>query len=87
MENSITYAAMDTHKKDHKVALHYPGNEQIVRFIVKNTLCNIRKMVRKIKKQAPAAVEFCYEAACLESVEKNRVNGYRVFYLKMMLIP
>jgi len=24
MENTITYVAMDTHKKQHKVALHYP---------------------------------------------------------------
>ena len=37
MENIITYVAMDTHKKEHKVALHYPGDEQIIQFVVKNT--------------------------------------------------
>jgi len=27
MENTITYVAMDTHKKQHKIALHYPCQE------------------------------------------------------------
>jgi len=38
VKNSITYVAMDTHKKEHKVALHYPGDEEIVQFTVKNTV-------------------------------------------------
>jgi len=42
MENIITYVAMDTHKKEHKVALHYPGDEQILEFAVKNTAAEIR---------------------------------------------
>ena len=62
MENTITYVAMDTHKKDHKVALHYPCHEEIVRFVVKNNVRDIKRMVNKIKSQAPAAVKFVYEA-------------------------
>ena len=62
MENIITYVGMDTHKKDHKVALLYPGDEQIIQFVVKNNVREIRKMVKKIKKQAPSDVWFCYEA-------------------------
>ena len=62
MENSITYIGMDTHKKQHKVAVYYPEGEQIIQFSVKNNARDIKKMVKKIKKQAPAAVEFCYEA-------------------------
>ena len=50
MKNTITHVAMDTHKKEHKVALHYPGEEQIVRFAIKNTVRDIKKMVSKIKK-------------------------------------
>jgi len=34
MENTITYVAMDTHKKQHKVALHYPCQEEIVEFTI-----------------------------------------------------
>ena len=74
MENSITYVAMDTHKKEHSVALHYPGNEQIVQFSVKNTARDIQKMVKKIKKQAPAAVEFCYEAGVCGFSLKRRIE-------------
>ncbi|HUT30134.1 MAG TPA: hypothetical protein VMX13_10110 [Sedimentisphaerales bacterium] len=62
VENSITYVAMDTHKKEHKVALHYPGDERVLEFTVKNSVREIKKMVNKVKKQAPSALEFCYEA-------------------------
>jgi transposase len=66
---------MDTHKKQHKVALYYPGNEQIVEFTVKNTARDIRKMVNKIKKQAPADVAFCYEAGVCGFTLKRRIEA------------
>ena len=75
MENSITYVAMDTHKKEHCVALHYPGDEQIVQFSVKNTAREVKKMVNKIKKQAPASVEFCYEAGVCGFTLKRRIEA------------
>ncbi len=74
MENTITYVAMDTHKKDHKVALDYPGHEETVRFVVKNNARDIKKMVKKIKKQAPAQVEFCYEAGVCGFTLKRRIE-------------
>ncbi|MBA7697656.1 hypothetical protein ES703_106323 [subsurface metagenome] len=43
MSDCTTYIAMDTHKKEHKVALHYPCHEQIVRFVVKNTARDINE--------------------------------------------
>jgi hypothetical protein len=48
MKNTITYVAMDTHKKEHKVALHYPCNEEIVRFVVKNNVRNRSQYLKKI---------------------------------------
>ena len=75
MENIITYAAMDTHKKDHKIALHYPGDEQIVQFVVKNTAAEIKKMVKKIKKKASGQVEFCYEAGVCGFTLKRRIEA------------
>jgi len=66
---------MDTHKKQRKVALHYPGDEQIVEFTVKNTARDIRKMVNKIKKQAPADVRFCYEAGVCGFTLKRRIEA------------
>ncbi len=47
MENTITYVAMDTHKKQHKIALHYPCQEEIVEFTINNTVRDIKKMVKK----------------------------------------
>jgi transposase len=75
MENSITYVAMDTHKKEHKVALHYPRHEEIVRFVVKNTARDIKRLVSKIKKQAPADVKFCYEAGICGFTLKRRIEA------------
>lgn len=75
MKNNITYVAMDTHKKEHKIALHYPCDEQIFRFAVKNTAREIKKMVNKIKTQAPADVEFCYEAGVCGFTLKRRIEA------------
>lgn len=75
MNNSTTYVGMDTHKKQHKVALHYPGREQIVQFAVKNNARDIARMVKKITKQAPAEVEFCYEAGVCGFALKRRIEA------------
>lgn len=75
MKNSITYVAMDTHKKEHKVVLHYPGDEQIIQFVVKNNAADIKKMVNKIKRQAPAEIKFCYEAGVCGFTLKRRIEA------------
>jgi transposase len=75
VKNSITYVAMDTHKKEHSVALHYPGKKEIVRFSVKNNVRQIKKMVNKIKKQAPTDVWFCYEAGVCGFTLKRRIEA------------
>ena len=51
MNNSITYVAMDTHKKQHRVALVYPNDEHLI--FSKEYPSEIIKMVRKIKRNAP----------------------------------
>jgi len=89
MENAITYAAMDTHKKQHKIALHYPGREEIVEFAVNNTAADIKKMVNKIKKQAPGNIEFCYEAGVCGFALKRRIEqlGCRCMVIAPSLVP
>jgi transposase len=74
MENIITYVGMDTHKKQHKIALHYPRQEEIVEFTINNTVRDIKKMVKKIKKQAPGQIEFCYEAGVCGFALKRRIE-------------
>jgi len=66
---------MDTHKKEHKVALHYPGDEQIGQFAIKNTVRDIKKIVNRIKKKAPANVKFCYEAGVCGFTLKRRIEA------------
>ena len=75
MENSITYVGMDTHKKQHTVASHYPGQEQVVSLTVRNTSCEISKLVRKIIKKAPGEVRFCYEAGVCGFTLKRRIEA------------
>jgi len=76
MENTVTYVAMDTHKKQHKIALHYPCQEEIVEFTINNTVHDINKMVKKIAKEAPRKVEFCYEAGVCGFTLKRRIEQH-----------
>jgi transposase len=89
MENTITYAAMDTHKKHHKIALQYPNQEELVEFTVENNLRDIKKMVNKIKRQAPGEIEFCYEAGVCGFALKRRIEqlGCRCCVIAPSLVP
>ena len=89
MNNTITYVAMDTHKKQHKVALHYPGQEEIIRFAFKNNARDIKKMVNKIKKQAPEDIKFCYEAGVCGFTLKRRIEtlGCKCMVIAPSLTP
>ena len=89
MNNSITYVAMDTHKKQHRVAMVYPNNEVIAEFSVKNTPSEIRKMVRRIKRNAPGGVKFCYEAGVCGFTLQRRIEalGCKCSVIAPSLIP
>jgi transposase len=76
MENTITYVAMDTHKKEHKIALHYPGQEEIVNLTVRNTSSEVSKMVRKILRKSPGKVQFCYEAGVCGFDLKRKIESF-----------
>jgi len=75
VNNSITYVAMDTHKKEHKIAVTFPGDRDIVEFVIKNTSDDIRKIVNKIKKRSSAEVKFCYEAGVCGFTLKRRLQA------------
>ena len=89
MKNIITYVAMDTHKKQHRIALHYPGHEEIVEFSINNTIRDIRRMVKKISKQAPGQIEFCYEAGVCGFTLKRRIEdaGCKCMVIAPSLVP
>lgn len=75
MENTITYVAMDTHKKEHKVALHYCGQEVIENLSINNTASDISKMVKKILKKSHGEVRFCYEAGVCGFDLKRKIES------------
>jgi transposase len=62
VNTSITYVGMDTHKKEHRVAVLFPGQEELLEMTVPNRAGDIRKAVQKIQKQSTGPVHFCYEA-------------------------
>jgi transposase len=62
MKEYTTYVALDTHKKEHQIAMRVGGEDQVRQWTVQNRVEDIRRMVRKIRKQAPGPIEFCYEA-------------------------
>jgi transposase len=62
MKDSTTYVALDTHKKEHAVALLLPGVDDPEVWTIPNTKRDVRRMVRRILARAPGRVMFCYEA-------------------------
>lgn len=75
MRDSITYVAMDTHKKEHSVALVYSQTGEIQQFTVKNTVKDIAKMVKLVQKHCAGEVRFCYEAGVCGFTLKRRIEG------------
>lgn len=89
MESIITYVAMDTHKKQHKIALHYPEMKEIVEFSVNNTARDIKRMVKKIQKQAKGVIKFCYEAGVCGFDLKRKIEslGCQCIVIAPSLVP
>jgi len=75
VDKSITHVAMDTHKKQHAVALAYPDTGEVQVFTVKNLATDIKKMVKKIQRKAPGGVRFCYEAGVCGFTLKQRIEA------------
>jgi len=89
MKNIITYVAMDTHKKQHKIAYQQPDQMEIIECNVLNTARDLQKMVKKILRQAPGPVHFCYEAGVCGFTLKRRIEewGGRCLVIAPSLVP
>jgi transposase len=61
MAQSITWVAIDAAKKKHAVAVLSPGQE-LQEFVVPNEAKAIRRLARKLVREAPGEVRVCYEA-------------------------
>lgn len=63
-ENSteVTYVGIDAHKEEHVVCILYPGDEKGKEVRIKNHRIEIKRLMKKIKKQTPGEIRVCYEA-------------------------
>jgi transposase len=75
MKDSTTYVALDAHKKQHTVAMLLPDARQPEQWTVCNSAREIKRMVRRVGKQAPGAVEFCYEAGVCGFALQRRIEA------------
>ena len=89
MKTSITHVAMDTHKKEHIVAIVYGDTGERVLLTVRNTAKHITKMVNKLQRRAPGDVQFCYEAGVCGFTLKRRIEalGSRCMVVAPSLVP
>jgi transposase len=80
---------MDTHKKQHAVAVLDCQTGEIRQFSVRNTIKDIAKMVKSIARQAPGAIKFCYEAGVCGFTLQRRIEamGHKCSVIAPSLIP
>ena len=62
MKNTITYVGIDAHKKDLFIAMLVGDQATPVAWTVPNEPNAIRRLVRKLEREAPGPVRACYEA-------------------------
>ena len=62
MENGITFVGLDAHKVAINVAMLLPGRSTPVVWECANEKGSVRRMVRKVVRQAAGRVRYCYEA-------------------------
>ena len=61
-QNGITFVGMDAHKKAINVAMLLPAAKQPVEWQVANEPGAIRRLAKKLAREAPGEVRCCYEA-------------------------
>ena len=61
-KGSTTFVGLDAHKESNSIAVLLPGEVQPVEWQCTNDRAAVRRMVRKVMRQAPGEVRFCYEA-------------------------
>ena len=62
VKNTITYVGIDAHKKDLFIAMLVVTQVTPVTWTVPNEPNAVRRLVRKLEREAPGPVQACYEA-------------------------
>ena len=62
VKNGITYVGLDAHKKFINVAMLLPRKRRATEWKINNEPKAVRRMVKKVVRESPGEVRFCYEA-------------------------
>jgi transposase len=73
VRTSITYVAMDVHKKQHQAASGNPQTGEIETFSVSNTEKELTRMVKRLRKRCKGEIHVCYEAGVCGFVLQRRL--------------
>mgnify|MGYP002632415661 CR=1 FL=1 len=87
MKESITFVAMDVHKKQHSVAMLLPNAQTPDEWTVVNTAAALKKMVRRICKKAPGRVLVCYEAGVCGFALQRQIQSYNERVTCIVIAP
>ena len=61
-QDSITWVGLDAHKNSNKVAAFFPERPEPVEWQEVTTVEAVRRLARKLRREAPGEVRCCYEA-------------------------
>jgi transposase len=75
MDGSITWVGIDAHKKTLVTAVLHPGKREPEEFTVDNDERSIRRLVRRLRREAPGEIRVCYEAGPCGYVLQRRLEG------------
>lgn len=78
MEQVTTYVGIDAHKKDLYIAMLVGTQATAVKWTVPNEATAVRRLVRKLEREAPGPVRACYEAGPCGYVLQRRLTTARV---------
>ncbi len=75
MDKDITFVGLDAHKDSIYVAMLLPDRTDPITWSLANEQGAVRRMVRKIERQAPGDVRFCYEAGPCGYALQRQINN------------
>lgn len=89
MEKGITVVGMDTSKAKIQPALLLPNKAEPLVWEIRNEAASVRRMVRKVQREAPGEVVFVYEAGPCGYALQRQVEGLgsRCVVVAPSLIP
>jgi transposase len=89
VEWDITYVGLDTSKKSIQVAMFKPGEKDAVDWQEANDTRGVKRLVKRLKREAPGELRTCYEAGpCGYALQRQlRAAGVECVVVAPSLIP